>query len=70
MKIRGNGGAEGNRTPDLVIANDALSQLSYGPVSGIPKQAGYLGAGLLVLGRSPVKDGAGPPAAPKAGVKP
>jgi hypothetical protein len=29
-----------------------------------------LGAGLLVLGRSPVKDGAGPPAAPKAGVKP
>ena len=31
-----NGGAEGNRTPDLVIANDALSQLSYGPVSGYP----------------------------------
>ena len=27
------GGAEGNRTPDLVIANDALSQLSYGPVT-------------------------------------
>ncbi len=25
------GGAEGNRTPDLVIANDALSRLSYGP---------------------------------------
>jgi hypothetical protein len=25
------GGAEGNRTPDLVIANDALYQLSYGP---------------------------------------
>ena len=25
------GGAEGNRTPDLVIANDALSQLSYSP---------------------------------------
>jgi hypothetical protein len=25
------GGAEGNRTHDLVIANDALSQLSYGP---------------------------------------
>ncbi len=25
------GGAEGDRTPDLVIANDALSQLSYGP---------------------------------------
>jgi hypothetical protein len=28
---KNNGGAEGNRTPDLVIANDALSQLSYGP---------------------------------------
>ena len=25
------GGAEGDRTPDLVIANDALSQLSYDP---------------------------------------
>ena len=25
------GGAEGDRTPDLVIANDALSQLSYCP---------------------------------------
>ncbi len=28
------GGAEGNRTPDLVIANDALSQLSYSPTRG------------------------------------
>ena len=27
------GGAEEDRTPDLVIANDALSQLSYGPVT-------------------------------------
>ncbi len=26
-----NGGARRNRTADLVIANDALSQLSYGP---------------------------------------
>src|SRR5438105_7751754 len=25
------GGAEGNRTPDLLIANEALSLLSYGP---------------------------------------
>ncbi len=31
------GGAEGNRTPDLVIANDALSQLSYSPD---PREAG------------------------------
>ena len=28
------GGAERDRTADLVIANDALSQLSYGPVPG------------------------------------
>ncbi len=27
------GGAEGNRTPDLIIANDALYQLSYSPAS-------------------------------------
>ncbi len=27
----GLGGAEGNRTPDLFIANEALSHLSYGP---------------------------------------
>jgi len=26
------GGAEGNRTPDLLIANEALSHLSYGPM--------------------------------------
>ena len=25
-------GAEGDRTPDLVVANDALSQLSYSPI--------------------------------------
>ena len=27
------GGAEGDRTPDLRIANATLSQLSYGPIS-------------------------------------
>lgn len=27
------GGAEGNRTPDLLIANEALSQLSYSPMA-------------------------------------
>ncbi len=32
----GNGGAEGDRTPDLLIANEALSQLSYSP---IPRRA-------------------------------
>ena len=29
-----NGGAEGVRTPDLCIANAALSQLSYSPEAG------------------------------------
>jgi hypothetical protein len=27
-----NGGAEGSRTPDLFIANEALYQLSYDPI--------------------------------------
>ena len=27
------GGAEGDRTPDLMTASHALSQLSYGPIS-------------------------------------
>ena len=31
MKRLNRGGAREDRTPDLVIANDALSQLSYGP---------------------------------------
>jgi hypothetical protein len=30
------GGARRDRTADLVIANDALSQLSYGPSAGSP----------------------------------
>ena len=32
----GFGGAEGNRTPDLDVANVALSQLSYGPGAEYP----------------------------------
>ncbi len=31
IRAHGYGGAREDRTPDLVIANDALSQLSYGP---------------------------------------
>src|SRR5437870_9858683 len=31
------GGARRDRTADLVIANDALSQLSYGPVATAPE---------------------------------
>ena len=29
-----NGGAVGDRTPDLLTASQALSQLSYGPTKG------------------------------------
>ena len=35
------GGAEGGRTPDLLIANEALSQLSYGPAK-MPPRGGWL----------------------------
>jgi hypothetical protein len=31
LRLRQRGGARRDRTADLVIANDALSQLSYGP---------------------------------------
>src|SRR6185436_2211064 len=31
------GGAEEDRTPDLLIANETLSQLSYGPTVGRPR---------------------------------
>ena len=31
MSLGLNGGAEGDRTPDLMTASHALSQLSYGP---------------------------------------
>ena len=31
------GGAEEDRTPDLCIANAALSQLSYGPILPTPE---------------------------------
>ena len=32
-----NGGAEGARTPDLLTASQALSQLSYSPVFAVAK---------------------------------
>ena len=34
MHPRGGGGAERDRTADLLTASQALSQLSYGPESG------------------------------------
>jgi|TARA_B100001741_G_scaffold306237_1_gene299423 hypothetical protein len=33
-----NGGAEGTRTPDILLAKQALSQLSYSPKVRIPEQ--------------------------------
>lgn len=41
------GGAREDRTPDLVIANDALSQLSYGP-----KGSAILAMRLRIANRS------------------
>lgn len=41
------GGAEGDRTPDLVIANDALSHLSYGPVPGIAPRCATAGSAAI-----------------------
>jgi hypothetical protein len=48
------GGEEENRTPDLVIANDALSQLSYPPNFQIlePSNCGTSASGLADWGHS------------------
>src|SRR3712207_6003015 len=40
------GGAEGNRTPDLLIANEALSQLSYSPAPPAARGAARRGRAL------------------------
>jgi hypothetical protein len=40
-EIKKNGGAERDRTADLVIANDALSQLSYSPTQSVSRISGY-----------------------------
>jgi hypothetical protein len=37
------GGAEGDRTPDLRIANATLSQLSYGPMASVALLRGAAG---------------------------
>jgi hypothetical protein len=37
----GFGGAEGDRTPDLMTASHALSQLSYGPFSWHPMMGAF-----------------------------
>src|SRR5438046_1776698 len=56
------GGASRDRTDDLIVANDALSQLSYSPTIGIPRQVctkvkPQVSSGLLdyTSSRSPFK---------------
>ena len=44
VRRKAGGGAEGNRTPDLLNAIQALSQLSYGPVHEIAARQGPAGA--------------------------
>ena len=41
------GGARRDRTADLVIANDALSQLSYGPVAAVQTENGRPAIGAI-----------------------
>ena len=48
------GGAEGDRTPDLRIANATLSQLSYGPIASMDPLRGA--AGTMVIESPPVKE--------------
>src|SRR3546814_951420 len=53
--MRGNGGAEGNRTPDLRIANATLSHLSYSPTTG--RRAGEAASAWEPYRRSPRETG-------------
>ncbi len=61
-----NGGAEGDRTPDLRIANATLSQLSYGPVKlNLRMSAPQRGRrGFMVIAPRSVKRGSGTNADP------
>ena len=52
---RGNGGAERNRTADLLIANEALSQLSYSPEPFFRPNYRTGEAGFVGMGPQPVK---------------
>ena len=57
--LREIGGARRDRTADLVIANDALSQLSYGPFLGGPGGPSANSA-IYNPGRGQVKNGQNP----------
>ena len=47
-------GAEGSRTPDLSVANAALSQLSYGPVNCDPRGSPNADRQMGATGLEPV----------------
>ena len=51
------GGARRDRTADLVIANDALSQLSYGPLGGRLTRSRPATAAIYNPRRAQVKNG-------------
>lgn len=53
------GGAREDRTPDLVIANDALSQLSYGPMERVFGSVDRERARMITRGRRVAKSGNG-----------
>ena len=64
----GGGGAEGIRTPDLLIANETLYQLSYGPVSPEWRAHGWQRRDLKASVRS--RGSAGRVLRPPAGLSP
>ena len=56
--IQCSGGDEGDRTPDLLTASQALSQLSYAPVTGRyyrGRSSGMQGGILDLLSTVPIK---------------
>src|SRR5205823_12268038 len=60
------GGAEGDRTPDLRIANATLSQLSYGPTASVtpPWDGGGLWCSLSGVSSGPRSTARSPPCGP------
>ena len=54
MGHQGNGGAKEDRTPDLLRAKQALSQLSYGPLSDHAALQQLVGLGRFELPTSPL----------------
>src|SRR5215831_4861094 len=73
--LAGSGGAEGGRTPDLLIANEALSQLSYGPaknatVPRVAAGAGHLRPGVQGVKDRPVRPRRGPRGEPRFALTP